>query len=75
VSYYDIVVIVEGAVDQHETILSDDRNDRALNLFITDIERQAKEDGKETTVFVQFHDHGLHVDGCSCAQYEQAKFP
>ena len=64
--YYEVTVIVEGAVDRSETI----ETERVVNLFIDEVENEAKLDGKETDVFIQFHDHSLSVDDCVCAQYK-----
>jgi hypothetical protein len=75
VAYYDVTVVVEGAVDCDEMIVSDNRDEWALQRFLKGVEVAAQKDGKQTDVFVQFHDHSNEFSECSCAQYEQSGKP
>lgn len=73
--YYEVDVIVDGTLCQHETILSGEGlNERALNLFIDSVEQDVQANGTQTDVFVQFHDHELGIE-CVCSQYRQDHKP
>ena len=63
--YAQVDVIVEGALDESETIFTDE----ALESFIQGIERVANEDHQHTEVYVLWHEHSPYIDECGCAQY------
>jgi hypothetical protein len=67
--YTEVTVIVEGAVDGTTNFGPNDKS--LMEAFIEAIERDAKEDGLRTEVYVQYHGHSLRVEDCVCAQYEQ----
>lgn len=79
--YYDISVVVDGALDSDEMV-SDDGD--ALDRELESIREQHREDHRvysaERTgtpvweVYVLHHDHDMMAD-CGCAQYVQDHHP
>jgi hypothetical protein len=71
--YYDIEVIIEGALDESRTFWDTREGRLAKATFLGNLERQAKSESFTAEVFELFHDHessvGLEIDDCSCAQY------
>lgn len=69
--FWDVSVIVEGALDASETFESSD----GMEDYIARQEQAAKKDGLWTEVFVQYHGHPMAEEECACAQYETDHHP
>ena len=68
--YYELTVIVEGAIDQIEMFGTSDAQRRKMQAFIDGIEKFAKSHtSMATEVYVLFHGHASDMDECVCAQY------
>lgn len=74
-SYWDLDVIVEGALDDSETFEDTQRGRLARATFLGNLEREARRETFRAEVFELYHDHDLSEGDdderaeCSCAQY------
>jgi hypothetical protein len=77
--FYDVEVIVDGAVSLFQTFTSDEILDAVgdpIMEFVAAVENGAIESGNPTEVFVQFHDHEPFDDGEDvCGQFETDLHP
>jgi len=70
VSYWDVTVVVAGAVDEDRTFGDSDREMVERGAFLAEVKRAAESLGDETVeVYELFHDHPMSVEDCACAQY------
>lgn len=68
-SYADVTVVVDGAVEEEVRI----RDETILREFLADAEDEAKGHGYPTQVYVVHHDHDEYP--CSCIEYLQDHKP
>ena len=68
-SYPDVDVIVEGALDSSETFEDDALSEANMAVYIEGTRESAEADGLRTEVYILYHDHDMSEDECSCAQY------
>lgn len=75
-SYNEIAVVIEGALDEHARFSADNSLDALLQQrFVREAERwAAAHPGSHVEVYVTFHDHDMNV-ACECMQYVQDHHP
>jgi hypothetical protein len=64
-TYVEVTVVVDGAVDEHELIF----DYAVLAEYIAQVERDARGHGYPTEVHLLWHHHTPQAD-CCCVQYE-----
>lgn len=76
--YYDVDVIVEGALDESRTFVEYDdgttqefggRLGSTLDAWLNGLEAEAEKAGVVLGVYELFHGHELEAEDCECAQY------
>lgn len=64
-TYADVTVVVDGAVEQEEQFT----DYLLLEQFIDGVREDAEGDGYPTEVYVLYHEHEPGEDECTCVQY------
>ena len=70
-TYADVSVIVDGALDESETFF----DCLVMGEYLESIQSEAKSHGYPTSVFVLYHEHEETDEGCDCIQYLQDHHP
>lgn len=71
--YADVTTVWDGAVDSFDTV----RSDGGLATLVRQVERDVKrsDTAPHVQVFVQWHEHPITLEECSCSQYETDHHP